>query len=171
MRLKNFGVQRTRFRRPAIATMTKEASQLRDSQIDTLVLNEVTAAQNEKPSLQVLIVDADPKIVANVAAVVLSEGHRANQCHDLTLGLKMTEILRPQLILIDAALICRIGTEIYRKLRTTLVGASATIVAMGWGLDQQIALEKLDFDYRLNNPISPMLLREILDAAVSGQRI
>jgi DNA-binding response OmpR family regulator len=142
--------------------MTMGASRLKESEIEKLVLKEVGVVQNDEPSLQVLIVDADPECVANVAAVVLSEGHLANKCHDLKLALKIAEILKPHLILIDAALISQTGMELYPKLRNMLVGA--TIVATGWGSDQQLALAKLDFDYRLNHPTSPTVLREILQA-------
>lgn len=145
--------------------MAVGTSGLNAHEIDALILKEVSAANNEESSLQVLIVDADHKRTASIAEVILSEGHLVNKSHDLSLALKLSEILKPHLILISASLISQIGIEIYHEFHKTLVGTNATIVATGWGLEQQVALDKLDFDYWLADPASPMVLREILVAS------
>jgi len=121
--------------------------------------------------LKVVVVDDEPDFCKSTAMLVESLGHEAHAFHSGRDVLHAVEKIRPDLILSDLTMPHMDGFELARRLRQTVAGKQAVLVAItGLATEEHRQLVvRAGFDFRLVKPVTIEELRWLLEEVV-GQR-
>ncbi|WP_295436687.1 ATP-binding protein [uncultured Thiodictyon sp.] len=126
----------------------------------------LVASHPERPikGRVILVIDDDRDVAAACAMLLGCVGQQVHTAHDGLTGLEAAERLRPDLILLDIGLPDMLGYEVAHRLRATVAGRAARLVALtGYGQegDRQRALEA-GFDEHLRKPVDLKTLISVL---------
>ncbi|AUB82560.1 hypothetical protein THSYN_17490 [Candidatus Thiodictyon syntrophicum] len=126
----------------------------------------LAAAHPERPikGRVILVIDDDRDVAAACAMLLGCVGQQVHTAHDGLTGLEAVERFQPDLILLDIGLPDMLGYEVAHRLRATVAGRAARLVALtGYGQegDRQRALEA-GFDEHLRKPVDLKTLIAVL---------
>jgi DNA-binding NtrC family response regulator len=115
----------------------------------------------------ILIVDSDPLLLTAMAAVLNLSGHECHCARDSVAALKAARRLNLDLVVCDNDLPEGAGIELCRDLKREH-GArdAATIILASPGGAAQWEPEESAGEYRLDKPIEPRALQEIVERAL-----
>jgi CheY-like chemotaxis protein len=128
--------------------------------------------QSKAGALRVLIVDDDRDTVDSLAELIRAWGHCPIMAYDGFSALRLCQVFRPQVIFLDLAMPGLDGFEVAVRLRSFPAGAFSYLVAVtGYHRVSDCRSDVLaDFDLRLLKPVSPAVIRSILDKIVRNRR-
>jgi CheY-like chemotaxis protein len=118
--------------------------------------------------LKVVVVDDEPDFCKSTCMLIEGLGHEAHAFHSATDVLQALEKIQPQLILSDLIMPQMDGFELARRLRQTVAGKQAVLVAItGFGDEEHRQLVvRAGFDFRLVKPVTIEELRWLLEEVV-----
>ena len=121
--------------------------------------------------LKVIVVDDEADFCKSTSLLVESLGHEAHAFHSGRDVLQTVEKIHPHLILSDLTMPQMDGFELARRIRQTVAGKQAVLVAItGLGDEEHRQLvARAGFDFRLVKPVTIDELRWLLEEVV-GQR-
>jgi signal transduction histidine kinase len=118
-------------------------------------------------SRRILIVDDNVDAAEMLAVMLHGWGHDTRVVYDGPSALTAAEEFQPEIVLLDLGLPTLDGYETGRRLRETACGRAALVVAVtGWGQEQDVARSRAaGFDRHLVKPVSPQVLRTLVESA------
>jgi CheY-like chemotaxis protein len=130
---------------------------------------EVTREARSRPlatPVKVLVVDDDRDTVDMLKMLLDMNGGSTHVAYDGTEAVRLAEILRPEIILLDIGLPKLNGYEVCRQIRQHAWGRSMIVVALtGLGHNDDYARsEQSGFDMHLVKPVAAELLLTVLAA-------
>jgi signal transduction histidine kinase len=116
---------------------------------------------------RILIVDDNVDAAEMLAVMLHGWGHDTRVVYDGPSALTAAEEFQPEIVLLDLGLPTLDGYETGRRLRETACGRAALVVAVtGWGQEQDVARSRAaGFDRHLVKPVSPQVLRTLVESA------
>ena len=117
-------------------------------------------------TLRILVVDDHPDSATSLQLLIGRKHHQVEVAFDGNEALRVGDLLKPRLVLLDLSLPGKSGVEVAREMRATEWGKNAILVATtGWGPDagRERALDA-GFDQYLTKPIEPDILYRLLDS-------
>ncbi|MCW7537848.1 response regulator [Aquabacterium sp. A7-Y] len=105
--------------------------------------------------MRILIVDDDADAARGLADLLLFYGHQALVAHSATEGLRLGEVLRPEVVITDIGMPGVSGLEAARLFRQTGWGSHARLIALtGWPAARAHArILKAGFFAHLRKPV------------------
>ncbi|HXH83422.1 MAG TPA: ATP-binding protein, partial [Candidatus Tectomicrobia bacterium] len=125
----------------------------------------------EHQALRILIVEDNRDARDMLRMVLESAGHDVREAADGLEALQVAAREKPQVVLIDIGLPGLDGLEVAARLRATVDGSKAVLVAVtGYGqTDDRRRTAEAGFDLHLTKPVDPLHLKEIVALAARNR--
>jgi PAS domain S-box-containing protein len=136
--------------------------------VESLV--ESTGAEREA-RFRVLVVDDTADVAESMATLVELMGHDVRSANDGPTALDLAESFGPDIVLLDIGMPQMSGYEVARRLRQTIVGKRAFLVAMtGWGQEEdRRRASDAGFDQHLTKPVEPGQLDRLFERLTASR--
>ena len=141
--------------------------------VETVLIDPVAEAldvERISRSLRIVVVDDNDDSATSMSMLLGLSGHDVKTAASGLTGLKLSERLRPQVLLLDIGLPDMTGYELAMQIRQRQWGKDALIIAMtGWGkeTDKEKAMSA-GFDLHLTKPINVAELEDALSVFSAG---
>jgi CheY-like chemotaxis protein len=117
---------------------------------------------------RVLVVDDDRDTAESFARLLTRWGHEPRVCFSGAEALAQAASFRPRVALLDLAMPGMTGAEVASRLRLTVGPRPWLVVVSGAHPSVLSPLEAVAFDCRLDKPVEPAELRELLEALATA---
>ena len=116
-------------------------------------------------SRRVLIADDNQDGADSLAMLIESSGHQVFVAHTGSDALRLAEMHRPHICILDIGMPGMDGYQVAQSIRDQVWGAHMTLIALtGWGQeDDKLRAQRAGFDHHLTKPFDPSTLDELLE--------